>query len=380
MPSTEVPGPRGGRAPLDVWIAHGSIVGHDAIGTDIMGMREILVECGFQVRLIAEHFGDSVRATGQAVRIQDAMKAISPDILIYHHSIHWPAGESLLAAHACPRLLKYHNVTPPEFFRDYSLAYTNSCTEGRRQTDRLVSLFRPTDSLSAASAYNAAEFGDRAVAPVYVAPPFTKVARFLRPPRDTVPEPPYSALFVGRMAPHKGHFDLLTIVAAYKAAFGPTLRLTVVGGLDEDLQGYGLQIREQIRVLGIGDQVRIVDRVTDTELRRLFDDADLFLCMSSHEGFCVPIIEAQASGIPVVSRKSGALEETVGIGQLLVDDPVGKKDFAYIARLIHAVCTEPALRRQLVNAGYRNVLDRFSPPRVADRFIESLSPLLESAA
>jgi glycosyltransferase involved in cell wall biosynthesis len=274
-------------------------------------------------------------------------------------------------------VMKYHNVTPPEFFEPYSPDYVRLCRAGREQTGRLVGLFGAGDHCMADSLYNAAELYEAGAAEVSVAPPFTNVASFLRPAVGGLPPAPYSILFVGRMAPHKGHFDLLTVIAAYVAAFGPAIRLTLVGGSDDLLDDYGEQLRGQIAELGIADQVVIADSIDDDMLVRLFAEASIFLCMSEHEGFCVPVIEAQAAGIPVISVDGTALKDTIGPGQLVVSPPRGKADYLHVAGLIHAACTDAALRAQLVATGQRNVIGRFNPVTVADQFMDGLAPVLE---
>ena len=364
---------------MKIGIAHGNIVSRDAIGADILGMYDVLVECGFDVTLLADLFDKETKTRARTVLIKDMTEADVPAILIYHHSIHWKRGEALLRDMPSARLLKYHNVTPPEFFEDYSPDTMVACAAGRKQTARLIRMFGEGDQFSADSSYNAAELIAAGAGEACVAPPFTNVARFLR--RSAQPlQPPFKILFVGRMAPHKGHFDLLTIIAAYVAAFGPAIRLTMVGGLDDMLEDYGVHLRQQIGALGIQDQVTVLESVDDAALRALYAEANVFLCMSEHEGFCVPVIEAQAAGIPVVSSNATALGETIGPGQIVVDPPKTKTDYAVIAHLIHAICTDAALRAQVVASGHRNVISRFSPPVVADLFMDALAPLLERLA
>lgn len=365
---------------MKVMLAHGNVVSRDAIGVDVMGMHRVLRECGFNVTIVADRFDDGIKATARTFSVERAIKASPPDILIYHHSIYWKNGEVLLNAVKTTPVMKYHNVTPPEFFEAYSSDYVNLCRAGRDQTRRLIDLFGVYGHYMANSPYNAAELYEAGAGEVGVAPPFTNVANFLRPPMAELPSPPYSALFVGRMAPHKGHFDLLTVTAAYAAAFGRNIRLTMVGGLDDFLEEYGEQIRRQAAALGVADLVTIVDSIDDETLVRLFAEADIFLCMSEHEGFCVPIIEAQAAGIPIVSVNTTALGDTVGPGQLVVDPPRDKADYVHIAELIHAACTDAALRAQLAAAGQRNVMNRFDPVTVADQFIDALAPTLERLA
>jgi glycosyltransferase involved in cell wall biosynthesis len=275
-----------------------------------------------------------------------------------------------------PRLLRYHNVTPPEFFADYSDHSLSLCRAGRAQTARLVALCG--GGCVAASAYNADELVAAGADSVSVVPPFTGAGGMLQLARPR-PEPPFHILFVGRLAPHKGHFDLLTTIAAYVATIGPAIRLTIVGGISAHLSAYRAALEKLIDKLNLRDHVELLDQVDEETLHGLFMQASLFLCMSEHEGFCVPIIEAQAAGVPVIAMDAAAVAETIGTGQMLVDRPRRSEDYLYIAKLIHAACTDIRLRRQVIAAGHRNVLSRFTPQAIAGRFMEALAPLLEAS-
>lgn len=370
-----VPDPAGTAAPR-IGIAHGTIVSRDAIGHDVLGMAAVLAEGGFRVVLIADHFGADLPEEIETLSVADAVSQRDVDVLVYHHSILWQNGETLLRGLGARRLLRYHNVTPPEFFIDYSGHYAELCTAGRAQTARLVKLLSRTDRVCAVSAYNAAELQEAGAREVLISPPFTPVVA--RPtPRRSLPKPPYQALFIGRIAPNKGHFDLLNVMAAYVARFGPGIGLTVVGGSDEQLVGYRYLLDAQIDQLGLRGVVTLLGPVDHATLEALFEESSVFLCMSQHEGFCVPVIEAQALGLPVVSVDTTALGETIGAGQLVVPAPHSREDYLYIARLIHAACTDPMLRQSVIQAGYRNLLTRFNAAEVADRFMAALVPLLE---
>ena len=359
---------------MRIGIAHRNVVSYDAVGNDILGMYDVLAECGFSVRLIGEYFDTATTRRARTALLDDARFQPVPDLLIYHHSILWENGETFLRRVAGPKLLRYHNVTPPEFFADYSARYVALCAEGRVQTGRLAALC--TAGSLADSAYNAAELQAVGAAAISVVPPFTAAGRLVRPARPR-PEPPFQILFIGRLAPNKGHFDLVTVLAAYVATFGPAIRLTIIGGFDDNLLAYKQAIDQQIDTLGLRATIELCDQIDDRALHRRFMTASAFLCMSEHEGFCVPVIEAQAAGVPVIAVGETAVAETLGEGQLVIERPRTRQDFLYVARLLQAVCTDDRLRRQVIAAGHRNVLNRFTPQVVTGRFMAALAPVLE---
>ena len=106
----------------------------------------------------------------------------------------------------------------------------------------------------------------------------------------------------------------------------------------------------------------------------------MYLCASRHEGFCVPIVEAQAAGLPVITSDAAALAGTAGPDQIVVPPPVSPHDFLFYARLVREVCSNADLREALVRQGYRNVMCRFSNEIIENRFMAALVPAPEVTA
>jgi glycosyltransferase involved in cell wall biosynthesis len=98
--------------------------------------------------------------------------------------------------------------------------------------------------------------------------------------------------------------------------------------------------------------IEITGKVSDEVLAAYYEAADLFLCLSVHEGFCLPPVVAAAHGVPVIARAAAAIPETVGpVGILVYDD-----DPARIAELAGQVLRDDGLRarlRQAAAAGLR---------------------------
>ncbi len=102
--------------------------------------------------------------------------------------------------------------------------------------------------------------------------------------------------------------------------------------------------------------------------------ADAFLCMSEHEGFCVPVVEAMSFGVPVVARGMCAVPETMGNAGLLLED--GRPEPA--AAALHRVITDEGLRQRLAQAGEDRVRE-LSYENVSARIRELLSPFIRKA-
>lgn len=360
-----------------VAICHQTVAAGDAIGEDICGMYRLLQRMGWEPIVVCESYQ----------RPEDGMRWISPvalasegpQILIYHHSQLWSEGENLVEGTTCPILFRYHNITPAWFFARYSTRYEMLCEEGRAQTLR----FQKTQIRHlwlADSNYNLEDLvssgGDRSR--IRVAPPFNLLAKLFMEGRvanyasDTI-----ELLFVGRFAPNKGHAHLLRTVHSLAALARHRVVLRIMGARDPELSLYDDEITALIDEFGLRDQIVIHPHSSHEEWLRSFRSAHAYLCFSEHEGFCVPIAEAQAIGLPIIGSDATAVGETAGTGQLISSPPVKEEDYQFYALLVEQLMSDPVLRSQLITKGEHNVRERFADEVIENAFTGALYELLQ---
>ena len=280
------------------------------------------------------------------------------DLLLVHHSHGNPALKRVLSTGA-PKAGVYHNITPPEFFRhDPHMARLS-----RLGRDQLRELVERIPVWFADSEYNARELGVRAeILPLLELSPISR-----RPARRA--GTPWRLLFVGKLAPHKDASRLIETVFHLRRSLARDAELVLVGGQDPV---YGAYARRLAALLGLEEHVRFTGKVSDAARDSLYADATAFVCLSRHEGFCVPLIESMRTGIPTFALDAGAVRETLNGAGVLIrsDDPFE------VARIIAAVLSSPGAVEELV-AGQWERLERgasfFSPGRITDRIL----PLLE---
>ena len=147
------------------------------------------------------------------------------------------------------------------------------------------------------------------------------------------------------VAPNKCQHDVVAAFAAYRRVFEPRARLTLIGGTTS--ARYLRAIQHMIGQLDLGDSVEILDNVDFRDLLAHFATADAFVCLSEHEGFCVPVLEAMELSVPVVAFAAAALPETVAGAGVLLED----KDPLAVACAVDAVLSDRAARDALVAAG-----------------------------
>src|SRR5204862_5194390 len=108
---------------------------------------------------------------------------------------------------------------------------------------------------------------------------------------------------------------------------------------------YLAMLQELVADLG-SSSVHFTGHVTDAELAAYYDVADLFLCASAHEGFCVPIVEAFYKQVPVIAYAATAVPATMDGAGVLFDD----KEPMHVAALIDAVVSNLSLQDAIVAA------------------------------
>jgi L-malate glycosyltransferase len=297
------------------------------------------------------------------IRALHGFNASADDVLLFHYSAYAPKLRALLDL-PNPKLLVSHNVTPARYLWDYEAAVAIHCAVGRAQ---LPEFARRVDLAVGVSAYNAAELRDAGAARTAVIPILLDPVR-LGPPAPAEPPPgPPSILSVGRLTPHKRQDEVLRAFALYRRHRAPDARLTLVG---EPLNPrYDRALRELAETLDPG-AVRFERGLSDRELGDRYRAAHVVLSLSEHEGFCIPLLEAFALGVPVVARSVGGVPEVAGDAALLVDDD----DPAVVAELLNLATTDAELRTELRARGFRRA-EAYAYPRIAEQLREAVRSL-----
>lgn len=337
----------------------------DAIGNHVLALRALLRRAGFVSEIFAQAFHERVRSEGREWREYAGVDAPG-NVCLFHFSIGTPLATAFTRLRS-RRFLIYHNVTPARFAHGVNRRMERECRMGREQLRTLAS---GTELAIGVSAFNRRElvelgFADTAVLPVIVdfadhdrQAPVDGLTRRWRDGRTNV-------LHVGRLAPNKRIEDLVRAFDVYRRV-NPASRLLLVG-TDAGLENYAAAVRDLAARLGTPG-VHFVGHVDFRELCTCYRVADLYLTMSEHEGFCVPLLEAMHFGVPIVAHAAGAIPETLGDAGLLT----AGKDFAEVAELMDIAVTDTALRERLIAAGRRRLAD-FSPARVGREFLELLA-------
>lgn len=313
---------------IKVLLMHQTVTSHDAIGNDIESMFNIINELKFPCKVYAEN---KLNKKIDYISKEEMEKWISEyaTVIIYHHSVFWEEGENILHKSKCRIIFRYHNITPASFFEPYNKDYYFQCEKGRKQTLRFVNNFRDAFWLSD-SKYNNTDLKDVDEEKLYICAPFHKIDTWSNCKLDdtvmkkTVESKDISLLFVGRVAPNKGHLFLLEILRVYLLNYNNEIKLRIIGKFDDALESYNKLIEDKIKQYKLEEYVEFVGEINDSILASYYLGSDFFVCASEHEGFCVPILEAQKFGLPIITLNSCAIPDTGGKGQILLDKEARK--------------------------------------------------------
>ena len=175
-------------------------------------------------------------------------------------------------------------------------------------------------------------------------------------------------LYVGNQRHYKNLNALVRAFALLRHGQEDRLHLLLIGPEGSN----SASIRKLVRNLGIGDHVTFAGERTERELAAAYREASLFVSPSSYEGFSLPLLEAMASGTPVVCCEGGAQSEIVGSATAAV--PAG--DVPVLRDAMERMLTDDAFRAESVKAGIVRAA-AFSWDRTAD---ETLAIFREAVA
>lgn len=271
-----------------------------------------------------------------------------------------------------PMLVYYHNITPAHFYEPFDPGAAVGLETGRLELARVCKHVR---GAMANSDYSARELRELGVEEVTVIPPYMRLRRDASPSRSHASwlrrsKRGIDVLFVGRIVPNKGHTHLLRAFAALRAGTDRQARLFVVGMWGPQLyMGELMRVRERLGSEGIA----FTGSITDGSLAAHYRESDVLLCLSEHEGFCVPLVEAMRNGLPVIAYDAGGVAETLGGAGVLIRtlDPLT------VSEVVVRVATDATLREAIVQRQFERLAELEAFPR-DEMVVESVKATLGS--
>ena len=330
----------------------------DAIGDSARRVRGLLRGMGHESELYALTIDDALR---DDVRRFDDPAATQGNVTIFHYALPSPMTEAF-AALPSGRVLQYHNVTPASYFAPFDPALFRLATLGR---DELQTLAGRVDLALGDSEYNRIELQELGFERTGVFPIAVDTARITQPARrpaleQILDDGLVNFLFVGRIAPNKKIEDIIRLAEVYKRYVDAYYRFIFVGRFDVVPRYYSMIRALMAEYRFLNDRFVFTGPVPDEELAVYYRHAAVYISMSEHEGFCVPLVEAMAADVPVLAYAAAAVPDTLaGAGVQFAP-----KDLEQAAELLGALAFDDTLRAGVI-AGQRRRLADFGDARIA---------------
>jgi glycosyltransferase involved in cell wall biosynthesis len=295
----------------------------DAVGRHTQRLRDTIIARGIPSRIYVQ--GTDPQTASETEEFSAYPEASQPgDVLVYQF-----ATASDLAPWLASRpetlVINYHNVTPPELFAPWDSHVAQIQQRARGELHLMASR---TALAIADSSFNVTDLTDAGYGITAVVPPsaatdlhapgFPDRAGAPLPSVHTIPRGRGARwLCVGRLAPNKAVEDALMALAVTRAGHDPAATLTVVGKPVQE--AYSNALRQFVSDMGLEQAVTFRGHVSDDELAAAFAQADVLVVPSVHEGFCVPLVEAMAVGLPVVASQDGVSRDVLGEAGIMAD-------------------------------------------------------------
>lgn len=344
----------------------------DGVGNDVLEMHKLLENSGYNTKIYAEIVDKNV-PKGMADTFAHLPKLTDQDLIIYHLSTGADMNKQVGNLPG-KKMIVYHNITPGEFFAPFNPAQAERCAEGRGH----IALLKDVPGFCLAdSPYNLQELRDYGyTCPMEVLPILIPYGDYDKAPNQAVLEKYQgdgytNILFTGRVAPNKKHEDVIAAFHAYQKYYNPKSRLFLVGS-DVNMDTYRKCLNAYVEKLGVKNVV-FTGHISFPEILSYYHLADMFLCMSEHEGFCIPLIEAMHFEIPIVAYASTGVVGTLGEGGILLQE----KDPMEAAAVMDYVLTHPEVKEQML-ANQKKQLEFFAPEKTGAEFLKYVKAFLEA--
>lgn len=344
----------------------------DAISNEALALRDILRSWGMESEIFCEarRILPELRKTARDVSEYPAT-ANNRDVALLHLSIGSPVND-LFRSLPCRKAILYHNVTPPHYFDLINPTTAQHLRQGLEQVRQLAGVAQVN---MAVSRFNATELEHVGYRDVQVLPLILDFDQIKCSPDKGLlrrfGDGKVNILFVGRCAPNKKLEDALKTFFYFQKYVEPNSRFIHVGSF-AGAERYYYLLLSQMREMGMSNVV-FCGSIPQPQLSACYQSAQVFLCMSEHEGFCIPLIESMEYGVPVLAYAAAAVPETLDGSGVLFHE----KDPALLAEMMGEIVRNSPLHDAIVKGQTARVA-RYRARNLSEELRRHLEPLLQN--
>lgn len=348
----------------------------DAVGNQALEFKRTLRAAGYQSEIFVEHWDP--RLANECRPYQDYRRVSHADnLLLLHYSI---GGAVNTFVRDLPDrvILYYHNITPAKFFYQINGQLACLLEDARRDLRAFIGRVPAL----AASPFNEQELAGLGFQVLGVVPyifTFDQLDAGLSSTGAAKLKRQFARadckiwLYVGRLAPNKCVQDVIKAFAYYHTWIETHSRLLLVGS-GEGMDAYVAELYRWVTRLNLDGAVVFAGHYGAADgLAAFYQMADVYISMSEHEGFCIPLMEAMHYALPVLAYDATGVPFTLGDAGILIR----QKEFSLIAEMAHEVIDNLDLRAR-IQTKQRERLRAFQADRVRRDFCERVAALLPS--
>jgi len=291
------------------------------------------------------------------------------DIVIYHICQKSSITEDV-KIEKCKKIAIYHNTTPAHFFYQY---FPELCQQQYESVLDIQSLNNNFDWCIADSEFNKQDlirlgYNADKISVIPLLFDFTSYkeqcdVNIINKYNDDY----INIIFVGQIVPNKKQEDIIRAYAYYKKYINSKSRLILIGSPAGSK--YIKILKEYVSELDLDDVV-FTEKIFFTELLSYYSIADIFLCMSEHEGFCIPMVEAMMFNIPIIAYDSTVIPYILNGSGILVDE----KNPVLISKIIDRIVSNDNIKNEIINK-QREQLETFNSENVFNKLMEIIKKI-----
>lgn len=346
----------------------------DAVSNDTIAMEKVIKRMGLHTRIYAESIVAPLDKK-TALHVDELKNVKKDDIIIFHMS----TGSRLnfdVAKYECRKIVVYHNITPAEYFKKNDKKFMDICQYGLQGACYLAD---KVDYCIADSKFNKNDLINMGYkSPIDVLPIIIPMTDYDKKPDKGIlkkySDDYVNILFTGRIAPNKKQENLIAAFYYYNRLYNNKSRLILAGSFRYE-DPYYIRLTEYTKKLGMGEDVVFTGHIKFNQILAYYNIADIFLCLSEHEGFCVPLVEAMKFKVPIIAYNQAAVPETMNYNGMILDD----NNPQYVAACIDEMVKNQKLRENIIEQQSKR-LEYYSYDNVSNMFEKYISKFIEKGA
>ncbi|NRT90802.1 glycosyltransferase [Clostridium beijerinckii] len=342
----------------------------DAIGNEVIAIDKVIRELGYNTMTFSDYIDSRINIEATIYdKNTFTSQLTNKDIIIYHKAIGSHFSDEI-KDFKCKKIMIYHNMTPKEFFLQYNKKTALALENGIKQLEDLKGYI---DYILADSEYNKLELEEMGFkCGIDVQPLVINFEDYNKKPNEDIINQ-YSSgtniIFTGRIAPNKKQEDIIKVFYYYKNYVDKDARLFLIGSYN-GTEKYYAKLRGFVKKLKLTD-VYFTGHIPFKDIIAYYKIADVFLCMSEHEGFCVPLLESMYFNVPIIAFNSSAISYTLGDSGILLNN----KNYIEYSEVIRKIMQDNTYKQELIGKQKSN-LQKFRKSFTVEMFKNNLNKFI----